>query len=85
MKHFNYHLEKIEFVSFGIYKVSFSCKEKNSIETLARVECEGQSVGAIPIINFDSDNVGKNFMRGCLDMRKSCQAIASFHAAQILR
>ena len=76
-------LSLIEFVQLGVYKVSFFAEGKAKITTTCRLEDrESHDVANFPVINFDSDEVGKSFMRGELDMRLVCSAIAAFHRAQ---
>jgi hypothetical protein len=80
MNETTYCISSIEFISFGVYRVTFAQPDRAEIDTLARVSVDDDS-GA-QLINFDSDEVGKASMKEFLDIRGACAAISAFHKAQ---
>ena len=78
------YLRLIEYISNGVYRVELASMTGEILSTISRVsKIDAKNDDAQPVINFDSEEFGKQMMRGLINIRPICHAIATFHAANI--
>jgi len=76
-------LDGIEFLQYGVYRVCFRRKDGSAVTDTARVSSfEIANGDKIKGVNFDSDALGAEAMKGFVDVRAICRAIGAFHDAQ---
>lgn len=73
----------IEFHSYGVYRIELSSSNGGLLNTIGRVSDVSVEAGkVIQVVNFDSEEVGKQIMMGNIDPQPICHAIIAFHLAQ---
>lgn len=77
------YLRLIEFISDGVYRIELASKTGDVLSTICRVsKIDTNDVFTPLVINFDSEEFGKQMMRGLINSQPICHAITCFHAAQ---
>jgi hypothetical protein len=73
-------LRLIEYLSHGVYRVRLVSNSGDVLDTIGRVCDVDLGGGKIDsVVNFDSEEFGRQVMNGQIHAQPICQAIRTFH------
>jgi len=73
------YIRSIEYVEDGAYRIRVKSKSGEILETIGRLSSDAKD--NINFVNFDSEEFGRQIMKGFIDSRLICQSISAFDRA----
>jgi len=74
------YIRLIEYMKYGVYRIKLESKSGKVLETIARISRDTKDE-SMEFVDFDSEEFGRQVMKGFILSMPICHAVMIFHKA----